>query len=378
MAWRIPFNRPMRAGAEHVYLERALASGYMAGDGTWTKLCEDVLAVLLGGARVLLTTSGTHALELAALLLDLNEGDEFCLPSFTFPSTANAFALRGARPVFCDIRPDTLNLDPKSLEARITERTRAVIPVHYGGIASDLGAILEIAGAHGATVVEDNAHGLFGRYQDRPLGSFGRLAAQSFHETKNVSCGEGGALVVNDPTLADRAEILREKGTDRSRFFRGEVDKYVWRDVGSSYVLSDVLAAWLFGQLEARGRIQAYRRKIWRRYAWHLADWAAAHDVQLPCVPPESEPAWHLFHIVLPTARAQQRLLRRLARKGILAVFHYQPLHLAPAGRRFGGRKGDCPVTESVAGRVVRLPFYAELSDAEQDEIIEVVTSFKP
>ena len=378
MAWRIPFNRPMRAGDEVAHVTNAILEGQTAGDGPYGRRCEEILQGVFEGSRVLLTTSGTHALELAALLLELGPGDEVCLPAFTFVSTANAFVLRGVRPVFCDIRADTLNLDPASLEERVTENTRVVVPVHYGGIASDVERVLEIAEGVGAAVVEDNAHGLLGRWRGRPLGTFGTMAAQSFHETKNLACGEGGALVLNDPTLVDRAEILREKGTDRSRFFRGEVDKYTWQDVGSSYVLSDLQAAWLFGQLEARGRIQTARRALWERYREELASWAEANEVQLPVVPDEAEPAWHLFHLVMPTPEARDGLIAHLAERGILAVFHYQPLHLAPKGRSFGGRPGLCPVTERVSERLVRLPFFGDLSRADQDDVIEAVQAFSP
>jgi dTDP-4-amino-4,6-dideoxygalactose transaminase len=335
-----------------------------------------VLAEVVGAERALLTTSCTHALELAALLLDVGPGDEVVVPAFTFVSTAAAFALRGARPVFVDVREDTFNLDERLLEEAVGERTRAIVPVHYAGVACALDEVLATAGRVGAVVVEDNAHGLFGGYRGRPLGSFGALATQSFHETKNVTCGEGGALLVNDARYVEQAEVIREKGTNRKQFFRGQVDKYTWIALGSSYVQSDLLAAFLVAQLEARERIQAARRRIWATYERELADWAAEHGVRLPIVPPECEHAYHLFAVLLPSLDARTRLIEHLRERGILAVFHYLPLHLSAMGRRYGGREGQCPVTEDVADRLLRLPFYTGLAEAEQAEVIEAVRGF--
>ncbi len=374
----IPFNKPCFQGRELEYIARAIVNEHISGDGPYTRRCQEVLAQLTGGHKALLTTSCTHALEMAALLLNLQPGDEVIVPSFTFVSTVNAFVLHGASPVFIDIRPDTLNMDEHALEALITERTRAVVPVHYGGVGCEMDAILEIAARRGVAVIEDNAHGLCGAYRDRPLGSFGVMAAQSFHETKNFTCGEGGALVLNDPALVERAEILREKGTNRSMFFRGQVDKYTWMDLGSSYVPSDVLAAFLFAQLEHHERIQARRREIWERYEGLLGGWAARNGVQLPRVPGHCAPSYHLFHLLMPTPGARDGMLAHLSQRNIGAVFHYLPLHLAPMGRRYGGKPGDCPVTESASARLLRLPFYFELAPGEQEQVAEALASFAP
>jgi dTDP-4-amino-4,6-dideoxygalactose transaminase len=374
--WRIPFNKATFAGGELDFIRRAVEDGHISGDGPFTKRCESVLAEIVGAERALLTTSCTHALELSALLLELGEGDEVVVPAFTFVSSAAAFALRGARPVFVDVRPDTLNLDERLLAEQVNERTRAIVPVHYAGVACAMDEILDAAGRVGAVVVEDNAHGLFGTYRGKPLGSFGALAAQSFHETKNVTCGEGGALLVNDARYVEQAEILREKGTNRTQFFRGQVDKYTWVALGSSYVQSDLLAAFLVAQLEARDRIQDARRRIWERYARELAGWAGAHGVTLPVVPPEAGHAWHIFHVLMPSLDARTRLIDHLRGRGILAVFHYQALHLSSMGRRYGGREGQCPVAEDVADRLLRLPFYTGLGEAEQAEVIEAVLDF--
>jgi dTDP-4-amino-4,6-dideoxygalactose transaminase len=376
--WRIPFNRPAAVGSETEYLRAALTSPNHCGDGPFSKRCEALLAEALGAPRVLLTTSCTHALEMAALLLDIGPGDEVILPSFTFVSTANAFVLRGARPVFADIRPDTLNLDERLLPGLISDRTRVIVPVHYAGIGCAMDEIGALAATCGAAVVEDNAHGLFGSYRERPLGSFGALATQSFHETKNYSCGEGGALVINDPELVERAEIIREKGTDRSRFYRGLVDKYTWVDIGSSYLPADLLAAMLLAQLEERERIQAARRRIYETYAAELAPWAAEHGVGLPTAPPECGSSYHLFHLLLPSLESRQALMAHLRERGMLAVFHYLPLHLSEMGQRYGGKPGDCPVTEDLSERLLRLPLYNSLTADDQAEVIAAVCEFRP
>ena len=376
-SYRIPFNRPCFQGNEQAYIAEAIAGGHISGDGAFTRRCHAFLEGALGVHKALLTTSCTHALDMAALLLDPQPGDEVIVPSFTFVSTANAFAMRGARPVFADVRPDTLNLDEARLEALVTPRTRAIAPVHYAGVGCEMDAILDIARRHDLVVVEDNAHGLFGKYRGRHLGTFGALATQSFHETKNVTCGEGGALLVNDERYAERAEIIREKGTNRSRFFRGQVDKYTWVDLGSSFLPSDVLAAFLYAQLEACERIQAQRRRVWEYYDTHLRDWAERQQVRLPIVPAHCEHPYHMYYFLMPSLARRQALIAHLAERGILAVFHYQPLHLSDMGQRYGGRPGDCPVTEQVADCLVRLPFYNDLSPADQAAVVAAIRTFE-
>ena len=375
-ALRIPFNRPSFEGKEQVYIAQAIANGHISGDGPFTKRCQALLEEALGAPRVLLTTSGTHALEMAAVLLDIRPGDEVIVPSFTFVSTANAFVLRGARPVFADVRPDTLNLDETRLEALVTDRTRAIVPVHYAGVGCEMRAIGKIAARHGLTVVEDNAHGLFGTYRGRCLGTFGSLGALSFHETKNFSCGEGGALIVNDPSLADRADVVREKGTDRARFLEGRVEKYTWVDIGSSWLPSDLLAAFLFAQLEAKERILEKRRRVWERYHEALSDWAADRNVRLPVVPRGCRQSYHMYYLIVPSPRIRAALIRHLQSHGILSVFHYLPLHLSDMGRLYGGKPGDCPVTEHVSERLIRLPFYNNLDRESQDRVIRAIREF--
>jgi dTDP-4-amino-4,6-dideoxygalactose transaminase len=374
--YRIPFNKPGLTGDELSYIADAIARGHSAGDGSYTRRCHEILERSLGAARVLLTTSCTHALEMAALLLDIQPGDEVIAPSFTFVSTVNAFVLRGARPVFSDIRPDTLNLDETRLEELITPRTRAILAVHYAGVGCEMERIGEIAHRHNIPVVEDNAHGLFARYHGRYLGTFGCMASQSFHETKNFICGEGGALVINDPRYIERAEILREKGTNRSRFFRGQVDKYTWVDIGSSFLPSDILAAFLCAQLEKRGQVTAARKRIWSCYYEHLQEWACVNGAQLPQVPADCEQPYHMFYLVMPSLDSRQALIAHLKKHGILSVFHYLPLHISEMGARFGGRPGQCPVTENISDRLLRLPFYNDLSATDQMEVIEQIRRF--
>jgi dTDP-4-amino-4,6-dideoxygalactose transaminase len=313
---------------------------------------------------------------MAALLLDCGPEDEVIVPSFTFVSTANAFALRGARLVFADIRPDTLNLDESRLEALVTPRTKAIVVVHYAGVSCAMDAILTIAARHGVRVVEDNAHGLFGKFKGQYLGTFGCLATQSFHETKNFTCGEGGALLINDPRYIERAEIIREKGTNRNLFFRGQVDKYTWVDLGSSYLPSDVLAAFLFAQLECRDQIQSRRRHIWKYYREHLGEWASRNRVRLPFVPEHCEQPWHMFYLLMPSHKARQALIAHFKAREILGVFHYLPLHLSEMGRRWGGKENDCPVTECVSDCVIRLPFYNELNEADQARVVSALNEF--
>ena len=374
---RIPFNRPFATGDELDYIRAAIATPKFSGDGSYTVGCNRLLEQSLGLQKALLTTSCTHALEMAALLLNLGPGDDVIVPAFTFPSALNAFVLRGAAPVFVDVRPDTLNIDEKQIEQSMTERTKAIFLVHYAGVGCEMDTILAIARRRAIAVVEDNAHGLYGKYRGRYLGTFGELATLSFHETKNFTCGEGGALLINDGQFNERAEILREKGTDRSRFFRGEVDKYTWVDVGSSYLPSDLLAAFLRAQLEHRDQIQSMRRQIWETYARELASWAGANGVRLPIVPPECEQSYHMFYVMMPSIDARQALISHLAGFGILAVFHYLPLHLSPMGVRFGGRHGDFPVTEDFSDRLLRFPFFTGMSSSEQSQVIEALRAFR-
>ena len=373
----IPFTLPTLEGNEELYMTEALTKSRLSGDGPFTKRCHAYLEESLGVAKALLTTSCTAALEMTALLLDVQPGDEVIVPSFTFVSSINAYVLRGARPVFADIRRDTLNIDESRLESLITPLTKAIVVVHYAGVACEMDEIMSIAKRHGVAVVEDNAHGLFARYRGRYLGTFGQLATLSFHETKNFTCGEGGALLVNDPALAERAEIIREKGTDRSRFFRGQVDKYTWVDIGSSYLPSDLLAAMLLGQLEARDHIQSSRERIWNHYNASLSDWAEQQDVRLPVIPAHAEQAYHMFYLLMPSLAERQRLIAHLKANHIQAAFHYQPLHLSAMGRRLGGGEGDCPVTEHVADTLLRLPFYNRLGDNDLDRVVNAVREFQ-
>ncbi len=374
----IPFNKPCFEGKELVYIAQAIDNGLISGDGDFTKRCHAFFEQHLGVKKAFLTTSCTHALEMAAILLHISGDDEVIVPSFTFVSTVNAFVLHGAKPVFIDIRSDTLNMDENKLEALITPRTKAIVPVHYAGIGCEMDAILDIAARHNIAIVEDNAHGLFGKYKGKFLGSFGSMAAQSFHETKNFTCGEGGALFVNDSQYIQRAEIIREKGTNRSRFFRGQVDKYTWVDVGSSFLPSDMLAAFLYAQLEAKNHIQEHRQRIWNYYYTHLKDWAKNHTVKLSTVPPHCQHPFHMFYMIMPSFQDRQRLIDYLKARGILSVFHYLPLHLSDMGKKFGGRKGQCPVTETLSERLVRLPFYNELTEADQQTVIDAIISFYP
>jgi dTDP-4-amino-4,6-dideoxygalactose transaminase len=373
MSYRIPFNRPCLAGKEYQYIAEAIANGHASGDGPFTRKCHQFLEEELEVKKVLLTTSCTHALEMAALLLDCGPEDEVIVPSFTFVSTANAFALRGARLVFADVRPDTLNIDESRLESLITPRTRAIVVVHYAGVSCEMDSILAIASRHGVRVVEDNAHGMFARYKGTYTGKFGCLATQSFHETKNFTCGEGGALIINDTELMERALVIREKGTNRNRFFRGEVDKYSWVDLGSSYLPSDLLAAFLYAQLEAREKIQEKRQRIWNRYYESLAEWAGNNSIKLPLIPSECEQAYHMFYMLLPAVEQRESLISHLKAQGILSVFHYSPLHLSEAGKKFAARPSSCPVAEDISERLLRLPFYNDLSEREQDHVTSSV-----
>lgn len=373
---KVDFNRPILAGNEFEYMRQAVENGHLSGDGPFTKKCHAFLENKLGTKKALLTTSCTHALEMSAILLDIQPGDEVIIPDFTFVSTVNAFVLRGAKPVFVDVRADTLNLDETKLEEAVTPKTKAIVPVHYAGVSCEMDAVMEIAHRHKIAVVEDNAHGLFGKYKGRNLGTIGALAAQSFHETKNFSCGEGGALLINDLELMERAEIIREKGTNRSRFFRGQVDKYTWVDIGSSYLPSDLLAAFLYAQFEQRERIQSHRQFLWEMYYAGLKDWADANDVRLPIVPAHCEQTYHMFYLLMPNLDLRQKFIMYLRERGMYSVFHYLPLHLSDMGRSFGGEVGDCPVTEKISDQLVRLPFHNGLSASDQEQVLDAILGF--
>jgi dTDP-4-amino-4,6-dideoxygalactose transaminase len=375
--YKIPFNKPYATGREFDYMRQAVANSHLSGDGPFTKQCHSFLERSLGVDKALLTTSCTHALEMSALLLDIQPGDEVICPSFTFVTSIGAFVLRGAQPVFADVRPDTLNIDEAKLEALISPRTKAIVVVHYAGVACEMDAIMAIAGRHGVPVIEDNAHALFSRYKGRYTGTFGAMATQSFHETKNFTCGEGGALLINDPALHERAEIIREKGTNRSRFFRGQVDKYTWVDLGSSYLPSDMLAAYLWAQFEAADDIQHRRRTLWERYDAHIPDWATQHGVMAMTVPGDREQSYHMYYLLMPSLDDRTALIDHLRARQIYAPFHYLPLHLSDMGRRFGGQPGDCPVTEDVSDRLVRLPFYNDMTEDEQMAVLAGLWAFE-
>lgn len=373
----LPFNRAAFLGREFEFMGEALRNGHVSGDGRFSKIVDARLCEITGARRSLLTPSCTAALEMAALLLSCGPGDEVVVPAFTFVSTINAFAIRGVRPVFADIRPDTLNLDETKLESLITPRTRAIVVVHYAGVSCEMDAILEIAGRHSVPVVEDNAHGLFASYKGRALGSMGRFSTLSFHETKNITCGEGGAFLMNDAADVERAEIVREKGTNRSRFFRGQVDKYGWVDIGSSYLLSDLLAACLAAQLERVKAIQDRRRDVWETYESGLGDWADRLGVRRPFVPEHCVQSYHMYYLLAPSLDFRTGLIAHLRSRGITAVFHYLPLNRSDMARKLEA-ENSCPVTEDVSDRLVRLPFYVELSRDDQRRVIDEILAFSP
>ncbi|MCA9883114.1 MAG: dTDP-4-amino-4,6-dideoxygalactose transaminase [Anaerolineae bacterium] len=374
---RIPFNKPAIMGNEMANIQQAVTNGHISGDGPFSKQVHKQLQETFGVERVLLTTSCTHALEMSALLLDIRPGDEVIVPSYTFVSTINAFALRGAKPVFVDVRWDTKNLDETHLEQHITHRTKAIVPVHYAGVGCEMDTIMSIARKHGISVVEDNAQGLYGKYKGQWLGTFGEMSTVSFHETKNIQCGEGGALFINDKRLVERAEIIREKGTNRSRYFRGQVDKYTWVDIGSSYLPSDMLAAYLQAQLEVQTEIYAARERVWNTYDTELAAWAEEHGVERPYVPNHVDQTYHMYYLVLPSLEVRTRLQEHLRKQGIVAVFHYQPLHLSEMGKQYGGQAGDAPVTEKLGDQLLRLPFYNTLTESEQSSVIQALQTFE-
>ncbi|MEO6018621.1 MAG: dTDP-4-amino-4,6-dideoxygalactose transaminase [Knoellia sp.] len=371
------FTTPYTTGLEAEYLTQALASGHWQGDGPFTTRANSWLEQYTGAHRALLTTSCTHALELAAMLLDLGPGDEVIVPSFTFSSTATAVAVRGATPVFVDIVPGTLNIDPDQIVDALTPKTKAIFFVHYGGVAADLEALQTIAATHGVALVEDNAHSLGASFRGQHLGTFGTFATQSWHATKNVACGEGGALLINDPAYVERAEIIREKGTNRSRFLRGQVDKYTWVDQGSSYLPSELLAAVLTAQFERFDQIQDKRHAVWDAYDAALQEWAVDQGVRSMAVPDGCEHSAHLYYVIMTSPEDQEGIIRHLKDRGIVAPFHYQPLDTAPAGRRLGRTPRPCTVTADSAARLVRLPLHAGLSEDQVDRVIEGVRSYR-
>lgn len=376
MAYRIPFNKPHLVGTESEYLAQCLGEAKLSGDGRFTKQCQELMQQQFAAHHVLLTTSGTSALEMAALLCDVQPGDEVIMPSYTFVSTANAFVLRGAKPVFVDIRRDTLNMDEKLIEAAITERTRVIAPVHYAGVACEMDAINAIAKRHGLQVVEDAAQGVNATYRGAYLGTLGDFGAYSFHETKNFVCGEGGALLSNRPESVERAEIIREKGTNRSQFFRGQVDKYTWVDVGSSYLPADILAAFLLAQLQHKEQITAKRRRVYETYQHALAPLRERGLASLPIVPQHCGSNYHMLYLVLESLEVRTALIEHLRAADILAVFHYVPLHTSPVGLSMGYRPGMLPITESISDRVLRLPMYADLSTEELASVTSEILSF--
>ncbi len=372
---RIPFNKPFIAGKELYYIAMAVAQGNISGDGHFTRQCSRLLERTFDIHRILLTTSCTSALEMAAMLCDLGPGDEVILPSFTFVSTANAFVRLGAVPAFVDICPDTLNLDEDLIEAAITPRTKAIFPVHYAGVACEMDRIMDIARQHGLRVVEDAAQAVNAYYHGRALGSIGDLGAYSFHETKNYMCGEGGALCINRPEMVDQADIIRDKGTNRKQFFRGLVDKYTWVAVGSSYVPSEICSAFLYAQLETLEEIADRRRSIYQYYLHELAPLEAEGLLRLPCIPKGCQSNYHMFYVLLPGRRQRDGLLERLRQHDIHAVFHYVPLHSSPMGCSFGYKEGDLPVTEDLSGRLLRLPFFHEITEFEQSLVVREVSA---
>ena len=372
----IPFNNPFIAGRELYYIAQAVVNGHLSGDGYFTKQCHVWLEEHLGCPKAFLTHSCTGALEMGAILCDIKPGDEAIMPSFTFASTANAFVLRGGVPVFVDIRPDTLNIDEGQIEQAITKRTRAIVPVHYAGVACDMTTIMEIANRHGLIVMEDAAQGLLSTHKGKFLGTIGHLGALSFHETKNVISGEGGALLVNQPELIERAEIIREKGTNRSKFFRGQVDKYTWLDLGSSFLPSELVGAFLYAQLEQAASIIEVRRRVFEKYFELLQSLQEEGLIRLPFVDAECRTNGHIFYIVMQSLAERTRLINHLEKKEILAIFHYIPLHSSPAGIKYGRTSGELNVTDDISDRLLRLPLYYGLTDEDVERVAQGVLSF--
>ena len=372
----IPFNRTSLVGQEIKYMTAAISNGDVTGDGPFTHKVEKLLEKELGVKRALLTTSCTHALEMSAILLDINSGDEVIVPSYTFVSSALAFFMHGAKIVFSDVRPDTFNLDENKLEGLVTKNTKAIVLVHYAGVACEMDAIMEIASRHNLIVIEDNAHGLYGKYKGRYLGTIGHMATQSFHGTKNFTSGEGGALLINDPVYVQRAEIIREKGTNRARFFRGQVDKYTWVDKGSSYVMSDILAAFLFGQLECAFHIQTVRKSLWNFYYAGLEGWANNNNIRLPIVPDSCQQAYHIFYLLMPNLESRTAFIEDLKLSGVSVVFHYLPLHSSDMGKSITNNEVGLPITDNISDCVVRLPMYENLTIEETTYIVEKIKLF--
>ena len=370
---KIPFNKPYLTCKELEYIQESIKSGNIIGNAEYTRKCEGLLEKTFNAKKVLLTNSCTDALEMASLLIDLEHDDEVIVPSYTFVSTVNAFILRGAKPVFVDIREDTLNIDEAKIEEKITDKTRAIFPVHYAGVACEMDTIMDIAERYNLFVVEDAAQGVNAKYNERYLGTIGDLGAYSFHGTKNYTCGEGGAIVINKDDFIERAEIIREKGTNRSKFLRGEIDKYTWVDIGSSYLLSDILAAFMYAQLENLEEIKKKRKEIFDFYYENLKELEEAGKLRLPIIPSNCETNYHMFYILLPSEENRDSLMEKLRNAGIQAVFHYIPLHTSPMGAKFGYREGDLPITESISGRLLRLPFYPHLGREKQKYIITML-----
>tara|TARA_Y100001970_G_scaffold76719_1_gene97416 strand:+ start:16899 stop:18029 length:1131 start_codon:yes stop_codon:yes gene_type:complete len=375
MTKKIPFNRVDIQGNELDYIKSVIDRGHISGDSLYTEKCNNYFESKIGIKKSLLTTSCTHALEMSSILLRIKKDDEIILPAYTFVSTVNAFVIRGAKPIFADIRNDTLNIDESKIESLISKKTKAIIVVHYAGIACQMDTIMNISKKYNIPIIEDNAHGLFGKYRGEYLGTFGTFSTQSFHETKNFSCGEGGSLFLNDNTYIERAEIIREKGTNRSKFFRGQIDKYSWVDVGSSYLPSEILAAFLFAQLEKQEEIQRKRENIWNFYYQELSQWASYNNIRLPFIPIECEQSFHMFYLIMPNQDARDNFIDYLKTNGIMAVFHYLPLHLSSMGKKLGGEHYDCPITVDISNRLVRLPFYNDLDTSDID--LNIIYDYK-
>ena len=374
----IRFNMPLLTGREIDYIREAINNGRLAGNGEFTKRCHVELQKLTGAGKILLTPSCTDALEMAAILAEVGPGDEVIMPSFTFVSTANAFVLRGVTPVFVDIESETLNIDPAQVASAVTSKTKAIVPVHYAGVGCDMDSLKQIARKSSLLVIEDAAQGVMSAVNGKPLGSIGDLAALSFHETKNIVSGEGGALLINNPRLFERAEIIWEKGTNRSKFFRGEVDKYTWVDVGSSYLPSELQAAFLLAQLESAEEITAQRMAAWHRYRQNLLPLEHAGKLRLPVIPDGCRHNAHMFYILLNSAAEQREVLEGMNKRGVNAVFHYQPLHSSPAGQVYGRAHGSLKVTDDIFSRLVRLPLFAELTAEQVDYICEILAAIVP